>query len=187
MDPELKYLEYAVLILGVLTVAGILYESMSLPADMPSGYAVLGATPACCGDCSCSSPDVCYVCPVCCWASECTSCDGGIGSEGFKLVHSGRVRNGESFTVNAVFRSMEDREYLLELKPPNGFRVESKNPVIVDLEAGEAVVLPFQVRVLPGVAEKNHILRAEVVDSGWNVVNSAEARVSVYWENESTP
>jgi len=171
----------------LLAVAGILYESYGLSTGMPSGHAVLPATPSCCGDCSCAGPDVCYACGGCCWTSKCVDCVAGLGLEGFKLVHCGRVEDGSSFTVNAVLKSRDDRKLLVDLKLPSGFTHESMNPVLVGLKAGEPEVVAFKVHVTENVAEQEHVLRAVVLDSDWSTFSSAEATVSVYWSGRLTP
>jgi hypothetical protein len=180
MDPELRHVEITVLVLGFLAVAGIIYESYYL-TDMPSGYAVLPAVPSCCGDCSCARKDVCYVCGGCCWASGCTECVTGIGSQGFKLVNPKRVADDSSFNVNAVVKTNEDRKLLIDLRLPNGFALESKSPVLVDLRAGEPEVVVFRVHVKEHVAEQDHIIRAIALDSYYGEFSSAAATVNVYW------
>ncbi|MBD3388507.1 MAG: hypothetical protein GF416_05495 [Candidatus Altiarchaeales archaeon] len=185
MDSEIKTLEYTVFVLGLLTLTALTLENSLISSEMPSGYAVLeGGLSSCCDDCSCPGPAICYSCEGCCWTGDCLDCGRGLGSDGMKLVYDPRVADGSSFSFNVVLSSLDDRRLLLELKLPNGFRSESENPVVVDLKAGEVEVVPFELHVVEGVAEKDHKVAAELVDSSWRIVSTAEGMVSVYWERK---
>ena len=174
-----KCVDYSVFLIGMLSVAGIAYISSALEHNLPSGYFVFGA-PSCCDECSCLSEEVCKACGSCCYTAGCGICGGGQGGGVLELVHSGRVLDGGSFTVNAVIRYPVRQSFLVELEPPNGFYVDGNNPVKVELDSHEMKVVPFNVIVREHVAEQDYIVRARLVDSNWNVVSSAEAVVSVF-------
>jgi hypothetical protein len=182
MDSDVRH-EIAVPIVGLLVVAGILYYSLPPSSALPTGYSVLPQKPGCCGDCSCPSEEVCSACDRCIWTGECSRDWGGLNPEGLELVHSGRVAEGGSFTLNAILHPQKDGQLLLNLRLPNGFWMEEDNPVPVKLQGGQKLVVPLKVHVKENVAETDHLIRADLVDYDWKVYSSAQASVSVWWGN----
>jgi hypothetical protein len=180
MEWDSKKAELAVLAAGFLIAAGILEIALAASSDMPSGYAVLSGDTSCCEDCSCIGLDLCRSCGGCGWVSGCKAMENGMNPEGVELVHSASVRDGSSFTLNAVLRPERSGQVLVQLNLPNGFSAD-RNPVKADLKAGETRVVPFEVAVRENVAEKEHIIVAEVIGADWKTTSRASAAVRVWW------
>jgi hypothetical protein len=180
--------DYATLAVGFIVVAGILYISFSAGFGEPSGFAVAGSPAPCCGDCSCVASEACLSCGGrCVWTSDCARFYGGLNPEGLELIGPGRVRDDETFTLNAVLDPPKDGRILLLVRLPNGFEVVGQNPTIASLKAGTVSQTPFRIRVKEHVAEQDHKILVESIDSDWKVVSHAEATVNVWWENRLNP
>jgi len=180
MDSDLKH-SILVPLACFLIVAGVIYASFSSPPDMPSGYVVASGVTSCCDDCSCIRQDVCSACGRCTWVSECSALGNSLGPEGMELVHAGRVRDGESFVLNVVLAPEKDGKMLVQLTLPPGFSADRESQV-VQLWAGELKIVQFNIHVRENVAEQEHLLKAELLDSNWKVVSQAEAKVGVWWD-----
>lgn len=179
MEFSMRHLEYAVLMLGVLSAAGIIYESMSL-SELPTGYSV-GSHAVCCSDCSCPSKESCMACG-CAWMGSCKDLTTHMRSEGVKTFHRRAVPDADSFTLNVVVLSAQDDRILLDLDLPNGFSADPGKQLVVDLEAGEPKLVPFEVYVQEHVAEQDHMIVAKIVDTDWSTVTSYDSLIRVYWE-----
>jgi hypothetical protein len=182
MDSDIRH-DVAVTIVGLLVVAGIIYFAIPSSPEIITGYVIPGQNPGCCSDCSCPSKEACSVCDKCIWTGECSTFWGGLNPEGLELVHSGRVEDGTSFTLNAVVHSQKDGQLLLNLRMPNGFSAEGGNSVPISLKAGKTVVVPITVNVKENVAETDHLIRADLVDYNWRLLSWAEASVTVWWNH----
>ncbi len=176
-----RRLEYSVTLVGFFLVAGILYETFSSPIDVPSGYLAAYGVTSCCLDCSCDAQQICSSCQKCAWIEKCDPLSGTLTPGGLELRHSGRARDNSTYLLNAVIYPKEDGIMLVDLALPAGFSAE-RTSAVVDLYAGEARVVPFTMYIRENVAEQDHILRVELIDSDYKVISSSEAKVSVYWE-----
>lgn len=173
-------------IVGFLVVGGILNLSFSLKSKMPTGYVVLPDKPSCCDDCSCLTHDVCITCKKCVWATECTELKGTLRPNTLKLVYAGGAVAGSSFSLNAMVKGgKKDSHYLLELDLPNGFASENKNPVVIEVKAGEITVIPFVIDVKEHVAEQEHVIAGRLTSPVWKTVSVAQAKVEVSWDNSN--
>lgn len=175
-----RRIDYLVTLVGVLFVGGILYETLSSPMAVPSGYLAAYGVTSCCADCSCGSQEICSACPGCVYMASCLAPTESLTPGGLELLHVGRVRDNSSFILNAVLYPRSDGQMLVEVVLPRGFTVD-KNSEVVDLYAGERRILPFKVFVKENVAEQDHTIRVNLVDPDLRTVSSAEAMVSVYW------
>lgn len=173
--------QIAVLTLGILAVAGIIYTSFSAPVDSISGYAIL-SRPQCCTDCSCPHEMVCLSCGECIWATECSDFKASLQADGLELISPARVTDGAVFNLYAVVRPKEGGKYKVLFHMPNGLRLEGENPRLIDAAAGKVEVVSVRARVLTNVAEQDHVISADLVRSDWKPIATAKTNVNVYWD-----
>ncbi|MFH0862073.1 MAG: hypothetical protein V1875_03490 [Candidatus Altiarchaeota archaeon] len=175
-------IDFIVALVGVLFVGGILYETLSSPIDVPSGYLAAYGVTSCCTDCSCDIQEICSGCPGCVYTSGCLAPTLSLTPGGLEILHAGRVSDNSSFILNAVLYPKSDGQMLVEVVLPRGFTAD-RNSVVVDMYAGERMIVPFRVFVKENVAEMDHRLTMNLVTPELDVVCSAEGTVSVYWEH----
>jgi hypothetical protein len=176
MDSRLHH-NYLVPSVGFILVAGILYLCLSLP-ELPVAYVVASGATDCCSDCSCIRRSLCFECQNCFWVDECTLLSNKLNPEGIELIHAGHAVPGDSFVLNVVFDPVMNQRGLLYLRLPEGF-YSKEDSKIVQLEAGQTKVVSFEVSVKEDVAEIDHTIHVDLLDPGWGLISSAEARVNV--------